>query len=138
MLALFKKIITLLILASFVMLLIFGIFTMIHSPDGQMLGECPFSFVGTANCIQNTLATAIHYLSSYQSFLNVTVDYGSMTLLVSLIIFAGLFSILFIDPNIFKLNSFIKRGSYDPPQISSEVRKIIRWLSLLENSPSPL
>ena len=138
MLALFKKIITLLILASFVTLLIFGIFTMMHSPDGQMLSECPFSFVGTANCIQNTLATTIHHISSYQSFLNVTVDYGSITLLASLLIFAGLFSILFTDPDIFKLNAFVKRGSYNTPQISSGVRKIIRWLSLLENSPSPL
>ncbi|OHB15249.1 MAG: hypothetical protein A2431_01770 [Candidatus Zambryskibacteria bacterium RIFOXYC1_FULL_39_10] len=134
--ALFKKIIASLILVSFMSLLIFGIFTMIHNSDGQMLGQCPFSVADTSDCVQNTVASAIHYISSYQSFINVTIDYGLTILLASLFIFASVFLILFTGQNIFKYITFIKNRFYDYSPVFSSTRKIIHWLSLFENSPT--
>src|SRR3989344_8364310 len=97
---LLKKIITSFVLTSFLVLVFFGVFTMIHESDGQMRGDCPFSLTETSNCLQDTITAVFHYISSYQSFLNVTVYSGTTAVLISLL--ASVILLFITSQNIFK------------------------------------
>jgi len=131
---LFKKIATSFVLASFLVLVFFGVFTMIHESDGQMQGDCPFSLVETSDCLQDTIIAVFHYISSYQSFLNVTVYSGMTVVLISLL--ASVILLFITSQNIFKPLTLIKNCFYEPPSVSPTINKITHWLSLFENSPS--
>ena len=133
MLPLYKKIITSLVLASLMTIIFFSLTVMTHGSDGRMSGDCPFS-AGVSFCPQDTLAVVIHHISAYQSFLNVTITSGIMTLLISLFLLVLATFVLSIGPPLSGL--LLPISIYDFPPASSHDRKIKRWLSLFENSPS--
>ncbi|MEK7609855.1 MAG: hypothetical protein AAB470_01890 [Patescibacteria group bacterium] len=130
-----KKIITVLVLTSFLTVAIFSFAVMTRGPDGRMEGDCPFSVVGQSICPQDTVAVAIHHISAYQSFLNMPVGSGLTALIVSLLfaVCAALF-ILISSPLLGP--PAVARILYDSPSIGLRSRKLTRWLSLFENSPS--
>ena len=132
----FKKIIASLVLASFLMVLFFSLGFMIHRPDGTMEGTCPLSSPSEESlCSQNTIFSALHHISAYQSLLNVQVS-SSMTLgLISLLFLAIFFVISLRDFNLLNRLLYFNRFD-DTPSALPGTRKIIRWLSLFENSPS--
>ena len=82
---LLKKIIALLVLVSFMVIIFFGFAIMLHGPDGQMQGNCPFSAPGVSLCPQDTLAVALHHISSYHSFLNVPINFNIAAFIISLL-----------------------------------------------------
>lgn len=129
-----KKTIALLILVTFLASVFFGAFEMTHRSDGSMLGDCPFSFVETINCLQNTIASAVHHIFSYQSFLNITANFGLMAILALLLVSISLLFEFFIKPNL--PDRLIKKRFQDSLQAFQSIRKITRWLSLFEHSPS--
>ena len=131
---LLKKITTSFVLTSFLVLVFFGVFTMMHESDGQMQGDCPFSPAETSNCLQDTITAVFHYISSYQSFINVTVYSGMTAVLISLL--ASVILLFIMGQNIFKPLTLIKSRFYEPPSVSPTTNKITHWLSLFENSPS--
>lgn len=135
MIALSKKIISFVILVSFMVLVFFGLAIMMHGTDQSMPGDCPLSSVmGESLCPQNTLALAVHHLATYQSFLQVTINIWTSIILVLLFVSFILF-IYIKSPN--QLGFLLRTNiHYNPPLISIEIRKIISWLSLFENSPS--
>lgn len=130
-----EKIAAPLILAAFVLIALFGFAAMAHNPDGRMSGDCPFSVMGESLCPQNNLAVAIHHISASHSFLNVPVSFG---LMVSLIAFLLTIAAIFAFSSSLPLFSLpaLASGCSDSPPVYSRDRKIIRWLSLFENSPS--
>lgn len=131
----FKKIITPLVLASFLTVAFFGFVAMSYGPDGRMQGDCPFSATGASLCPQNAPSGAIHHLSAYQSFISVPMNSGITALIIALLIVVCVALVFSFHPFLYK--SLIRVGYfYDSPPISSRIRKIMRWLSLLENSPS--
>ena len=134
--SIFKKIITSFILATFLMLVFFGALNMIHGNDGLMQGECPFSFAGTSSCIQNTVATAVHHISSYESFFNVTLVNTISVLLGFLLLLISLFLMPFFNQKIFEILLRVKNHVYNFVPVFQIEKKIIQWLSLFENSPS--
>ena len=93
--------------------------------------------MGAPLCPQDAVAAAIHHISAYQSFLNAVAGSGVMTLIVVLILAVcaalaystGLLS--HAPPAPMRLFR-IPLSSPSP----SPKRKVLRWLSLLENSPS--
>ncbi|MDP2655765.1 MAG: hypothetical protein Q8P17_04580 [bacterium] len=130
----FKKITGPLILASFLMVALFGFVAMSYGPDGRMQGGCPFSATGIVLCSQDALVAALHHISAYQSFLNVPVD-STLMLLMGALLLAVYILVLIIRPLLFVVPVRLAHFSHGPP-LSARTRKITRWLSLLENSPS--
>lgn len=131
----FKKIINILVLASFIAIVLFSFAFMMQGPDGSMTGDCPFSAMGQSLCPQDTVAIAIHHISSYHAFINVPVGTGMMTIILSLIFAICSVFIIFIRSPLLGPPAFA-RISYDSPSANLHTRKITRWLSLFENSPS--
>ncbi|TSC67323.1 MAG: hypothetical protein CEO19_283 [Parcubacteria group bacterium Gr01-1014_73] len=130
---LFKKITTAFILASFLMIALFSPYMM--STDGRMSGNCPFSVNRTSLCPQGALALAIHHISAYHSFFNVFVNSGITAIIFTLLLALSAILILSISPLLFRPLAIIGRLHDFPPAIPRN-KKITRWLSLLENSPS--
>ena len=130
-----KKIAAPLILFSFLMTAFFSFAAMTYRPDGSMRSDCPFSVVGVALCPQSVLPGALHHLSALQSFLNVPVNFAIEALVIVLLL-AALIFICLIRPIILPRLLAPIGYAYDSPPLSSRTRKINRWLSLLENSPS--
>lgn len=135
--ALFRKITTALVFASFAAMAILSFAGMSYGSDGSMQSDCPFTTAmgGTAQCAGSALfAGAIHHLSAVQSFLSVPV-HSDITALLASFLAAGII-FLFIHPLLYSQPPS-PRFSFIPP-VSFRTQKITRWLSLLENSPSTI
>lgn len=132
---LFKKIISSLILVAFLSLTFFSFVIMMHGQDGRMQGDCPFSAVGTSLCPQDTLAVVSHHISAYQSFFNIPLSPNiTVSILLLLLVTSAIFILLISSP-LLGSSVFVGYVSNFLP-VFPNTRKIIRWLSLLENSPS--
>lgn len=129
-----KRIFAPLMVASFMLVALFGFVAMSYGSDGRMEGDCPFSATGAALCPQDALIVAMHHISAYQSFLNVPVD-STLILLMGILLLAVYLLVLIVRPLLFIIPARLTHFSHGPP-ISARTREITRWLSLLENSPS--
>ena len=132
-----KKIITSIVLASFIMVLFFSFTYMIHQSDGRMAGDCPFFSNSQSICNQNTILSAIHHISAYQSFLNIQTVSNITAGLISLLILVVLFFAIFPKNKYPLALSYVNHRNNRPPPLSGK-NKIIDWLSLFENSPSAI
>jgi len=134
-----KQVITSVIVASFLSLALFSFVIMTHNSEGLMtVGGCPLSVIGASLCPQESMASAAHHISAYRSFLNVPVGYG-LTVLFAYLIILALAAIIFSTLRLPPLNPPIFAGGFqDIDSRPRYDRKITRWLSLLENSPSSL
>ncbi|MCR4334166.1 MAG: hypothetical protein NUV47_00305 [Patescibacteria group bacterium] len=114
-----KYFISLLFLISFIGVAVFGFALMTHWSDGRMSVDCPLSTMGKSLCTQ---------IFTYNTFFNTLIN-------VNIIIFAiSIPTFVFFVFLISIYSSFL----YSSPFVSSYNRKITRWLSLFENSPSYL
>lgn len=131
-----KKIFSSLALVAFLTLAIFSLNVMMRGSDGRMEGNCPFSTQGASLCSGDSLASVIHHISEYQASMNVPVGSSVTALVLMLLIalsIALLFSVRALLPRILApVRYFYHRST----QVSFHPRKIARWLSLFENSPS--
>src|SRR3989338_11361419 len=84
------KIITLLVLASFMAVVFLSFPMMIGMSDDHMADTCLFSVMGVSLCAQDMLEMVINHISVYQSFLNVVVSMSAMLALFLLFIVAYL------------------------------------------------
>lgn len=123
-----KKIITPLVLLSFLVMALFSFSGMAYGPDGSMQGDCPFSNLGTSLCPPGALPGAVHHINAYQSFINVPVN----PIAVFLILVSASIVFLFL----LQLYKPLAPLLYRSTPFTSQDRKIHRWLSLFENSPS--
>lgn len=135
MLSTTKKIIALFVLTSFLTIIFFNFAVMMHEPDGSMQGNCPFSSMGVSLCPQDILAMAFHHISAYNSLLNVPVNFGITTLIISFFLIASVILAVFIDPSLFG-PPVLAGILFNTPPDTSYKRKIISWLALRENSPA--
>ena len=133
--SLLTKAVTLVTLLSLLAIVFFSFSFMARGADGQMQGDCPFSVVGGPLCPQDAFAAAVHHISAYQSFLNIIASSGVTALIVALVLAvcaavaysAGLLGFAPAPPaRLFRI----------PPPSALPKRKVLRWLSLFENSPS--
>jgi len=106
-----------------------------HGPDGRMQSDCPFSAMGVSLCPQDTVAMAFHHISAYNSFLNVPVNLGITTFIISLLLVAGAMLAVSLNITLFELPVLVGIFYHFPLDVSYK-RKITRWLSLHENSPA--
>lgn len=128
----YGKIISLIVFVSFVATVPFGFALMMHE-RGEMAGTCPFSPAAAMPCSQSMMASVIHHISAYYSFLNVPAGmtvFSTLFLIGVFLIFV--FSIDYLPlPPVFL---FADRADFSPDAVSK--RKATRWLSLFEHSPS--
>ncbi len=130
---LFKKITAPLVLLSFLTMAFFSFAVMTYGSDGSMQGDCPFSAMGASLCPPSALPGAVHYISAYQSFLNVPVNTGIMALVIALLTIVYVALAFSFHPLLYRPLAPLL---YNSPPFTSQDRKIKRWLSLFENSPS--
>jgi hypothetical protein len=133
MTAMAKKVVAPLALASFLMVVFFG-FVSMSNADGRMQSGCPFSAAGASLCPQDALAAAVHHLSAYQSFFSVPIGFSLTAFLMTLFAFSIALILYWSPPLLIPIAS--AEAFYESPPLSSHNKKRIRWLSLLENSPS--
>ncbi len=131
----FKKIVASLVLTSFLAVIFLSFPMMMGAADGSMPEGCPFSATGVSLCPTDTVAMAAHHISVYQSFLMVTLHSEMALLLASLLLLAIAFLAFFIRPQLFT-RPILAGIAFDSPPAEAGERKIMRWLSLFENSPS--
>ncbi len=134
MFSLHKKIIALFVLASFLAVIFFSL-PMMRVEGGDMQAECPFSPMGVSVCPQEVFASAVHHISAYQSFLNVTLHPSMALLLASLLFFALVSFVLSKQPPL-EMRPVLAKRMFPSPPADSQKRNIAEWLSLLELSPS--
>ena len=121
-------------LVSFMMLVFLGLTAMTHEQNGQMQGGCPFSTFGASLCPQDTFAVVFHQIFAYQSLFSIPTQFGAAISIISLL------SVLFVAFALVRARSLESSKSFEyirvvSPSVAS-YRKITRWLSLFENSPS--
>jgi|SRR3989338_8015869 len=130
-----KQIISVMILISFLTIVFLSVVAMLHMPDGDMSGDCPFSALGDSLCPQDAVTVALHHISAYQSFFNVPVGSGQTALIISLLLATYAMLVIGIRSPLRGPPATV-RLVYGSPPVNSYERKITRWLSLFENSPS--
>jgi len=130
-----KKYLSLLLLTSVLVIGVFG-FTSMNHEAGHATG-CIASAVNNTPCPENITAMSVHHIQGFISFFSVTPAAPFIFLLV--LLFAVFLSagFLFIKLQDSILASIVFwRLRRDPERQLTRPRKITRWLSLLENSPS--
>jgi len=136
-----KKIVAPLVLVAFLTLAFLSLTVTMRGSDGRMEGGCPFSAQGAYLCSGSSLASVIHHISQYNASMNVPVGSSAMGLALAVlsaalliaVSVALLFSIRALLPGILAPARYAYPFS---PQASFHPKKIVRWLSLFENSPS--
>jgi len=129
-----KRFLAVLIASPLLLIVFFSFAVALHESEGRMDG-CPFSALEASPCPQNAIAVALHHLSAYQSLLSIPADSGTGTLLATLLFILGAALLFLVRPPIPGPPSFVGY-MYDPPSTVLRGGKILRWLSLFENSPS--
>lgn len=132
-----KFLFTILLVASFIGVAVFGTFGMGHMQNNG--GICIAEIASGTNCPQKTdpIVFADFYLNAFKSFSLATFDGNVMNSLLFLFGFLVLVILVISSPSFFKLPrlAFVGYRSGDS-FFSSEERKLAKWLALHENSPS--
>lgn len=110
-----------------------GVFAMNHRQDSSMAGDCPLSSLHTSLCPTDVLPMAFHSISMYQAFTNGLVSLSVMQALMatflSIVVAYVLRRNIISIPYLFVLTRNFRAKLYRP-------QALVRWLSLLVNSPS--
>lgn len=129
-----KKLLSLLIITSVLVIGVFG-FTSMNHGDNHVVG-CIASAVDNTPCPENIAAMSVHHIQAFISFFSVVPSIPFIFLLAFL--FAVFLSVgfLYIKQSDSFPNQVLWRVLHDPERQLSRPREITRWLSLFENSPS--
>jgi hypothetical protein len=113
---------------------VFGFTSMNHGPN-QAVG-CVASAVDNTPCPENIVAMSVHHIQAFITFFGVIPSVPFIFLLALLFaVFLGI-GFLYIKQSDSLLNRILWRIRHDPERQLVHPRKITRWLSLFENSPS--
>ena len=126
-----KNIFTILLVISFVGIAVFGLFPFSHHnyiSQGPMI-NCPHSENGSAVC-----SNTFYHINNWQHFLNVVVP----SLFIFLFLAFGIVLFFFNKQNLLNQKRYFHKWKYylDNKKLFTYREKIIKWLSLFENSPS--
>ncbi len=130
-----KKILSLLIITSVLVIGIFGFTSMNHGAVHSV--GCIASAASNIPCPENIEAMSVHHIQAFVSFFSVVPSIPFIFLIA--LLFSTFLSVgfLFIKHRDLTLSSLaFWRIRHDPERQLSCPRKITRWLSLFENSPS--
>ena len=136
------KYLTIILLIGFVSIALFGFIGMPHQMSGHSSSDCLASFVvGSSLCPDgnNTFSYAFYHIQAYQFFGNALI--GSFAAIFAVIALAFILTFVFreFDARLVLRNQIFylkKRLTEIADSRISSFRIFIRWLSILENSPS--
>ena len=124
----FRQIIALLILASFLMMVLYNFTIMAHGQNERMSGSCPFSIPGTSLCPPNAQTAALHHIYAFRSFFNVPINFGVTLSIIFLFFIAYASFALFVSlPTLAPLAR--KNHFYNFSCLVPYDRKAACWLS---------
>jgi hypothetical protein len=129
------KLLSVLLLTSVLAIGVFGFVSMNHRANHAV--GCTVSAVDDTPCPENIVAMAVHHIQAFSSFFSVVPSIPFiffLALLFTLFLSVGFFSIKHQDSVL--ASRLLWRVLHDPERQLSRPRKITRWLSLFENSPS--
>ena len=132
-----KYFITLILIASFVGIAIFGFTLFAHGMEGSD-NNCITSPIDGTSCPTSIVAMTLHHISSLQTLLtSVTPSFSSLLLLLAFLLLISVSIFLSYKNLLFpKLELLRKRLRDLATNLSYSKQKIISWLSLFENSPA--
>lgn len=136
------KYLAIILLIGFIGMGLFGFIGMPHQMSGHSDSECLASFVvGSSLCPDgnNSFSYAFYHIKAYQFFSNALIS--SFVAIFAVITLAFLLTFVFreFDARSFLRNQIFylkKRLLEISDSLHSSLKDFIRWLSLLENSPS--
>ncbi len=130
-----KKYLSLLLLTSVLVIGVFGFSSMNHEA-GHATG-CIASAVNNTPCPENITAMSVHHILAFISFFSVTpaVPFIFLLILLFAVFLSAVFLFIKLQDSILATLVFW-RLRRDPERQLTRPRKITRWLSLFENSPS--
>lgn len=139
------KFLALILLIGFIGMGLFGFIGMPHQMSGHSEhsgSDCLASFVVNKSLCpdrNNSFSYAFHHIQAYQFFSNALI--GSFVAIFAVIALAFILTFVFreFDARSFLRNQIFylkKRLTEIADSLRSSFRNFIRWLSLLENSPS--
>ena len=106
---------------------VFGLFKFSHTEEMPM-ADCPYTQNGYSICYNN-----LDHINNWQQFSNITIP----SLFFFLILILGVIPHSFIKRNFLNPNRHFYRWKYYLyKKLYTYKEKIIKWLSLFENSPS--
>ena len=129
------KLLSLLIIASVLVIGVFGFTSMNHGVN--YVTGCTASTIDNTPCPENITAMSVHHIQAFISFFSVapSVPFISiLALLFAVCLSVGFFYIKHRDSILD--SRLLWRVRPDPERQLSHPRKITRWLSLFENSPT--
>ncbi len=130
-----KKLLSLLIITSVLVIGVFGFTSMNHGANHAV--GCIASAVDNTPCPLNIAAMSVHHIQAFISFFSVVPSIPFTLLLAFLFTVFLSARFLFIKHrDILLIDQVLWRVRYDPERQLARPRKITRWLSLFENSPS--
>ena len=129
-----KKYLSLLLIISILVIGVFGFTSMNHGTNHST--GCIASAVDNTPCPENISAMAVHHIQAFISFFSVVPSIPFIYLLALLLAVFLSIGYLFIKRQESLLTSLLWRIRRDPERQLVRSRKITRWLSLFENSPS--
>lgn len=130
-----KKLLSLLIITSVLVIGVFG-FTSMNHGVGHARG-CIASAVDNTPCPENIVAMSVHHIQAFISFFSVVPSIPFIFLLALLLaVFLSIGFIFVKRQDSLLANLAFWRIQHDPERALTRPRKITRWLSLFENSPS--
>lgn len=124
-----KLLISLLVLSAFISVGILGLLQMSHSSTTAPMANCPYSLNAFSVCSND-----FEHINNWQQFSNVV--FPSL-LVLSLLIFGTI--LYFLDKrNILQTQEYFYTWKYRlySQKLYECPNRVIKWLSLLENSPS--
>ncbi len=131
-----KSALTIFLIFSFLGIAVFGFFAMNHGDHGH---GCIAAMAQGSDCAdkENTFSYVTFHLDSFRNFFTAVFgdNTGSLLLLFSFLLICGA-----AIAHRFRLNSLANKFSsqFAEPSAHPFERQLIRWLALLENSPSAL
>ena len=127
------KFLALLLLTSILVIGVFGFATMNHSIGHS--ASCVASAVDSTHCPQNIVAMTVHHIQAYLTFFSAIPVSPILVLMLLLTLLLSARS-LFV-PIKYKFDDPDRKIIYKKSEAKPlALRKLIRWLSLFENSPS--
>lgn len=127
-----------LLLIGFIAMGIFS-FTFTGHSENHAAGNCIASSIDKAACPQNNLIIALRHINAYQIFSQVIITpLFSVSLTLFLLFAAGFFFLKVFFSKCFSIlfNKYKRRLQNNQELSLHQLWEAIKWLSLLENSPS--
>jgi len=134
-----RKLISLSILLALISIGAFGAVAMSHDEGHDMDSNCIATKLDNAICPQGVFETAVHHVSALKIFGSALIVNNMFALLLFVFVFALLYIVIrdFFHAYDFR-ESYNSEVCFAEERTSYDSKKLVRWLSLFENSPGEL